>query len=93
MPVVFCSKVLIPSFDLSLIFLSGLTILRNRGYDSAGLASVSTHDPNGELHITKFASRDTTSDSIDLVKQHSSKHVGHGTGIAHTRWATHGGDH
>eukprot|EP00601_Ochromonadales_sp_CCMP2298_P019417 CAMPEP_0173296302 /NCGR_PEP_ID=MMETSP1143-20121109/14875_1 /TAXON_ID=483371 /ORGANISM="non described non described, Strain CCMP2298" /LENGTH=687 /DNA_ID=CAMNT_0014236119 /DNA_START=184 /DNA_END=2244 /DNA_ORIENTATION=+ len=67
--------------------LEGLTILQNRGYDSAGIATV---DKN-ELFVTKFASRDTTSDSIDLVRSNSGKHVGHVLGIGHTRWATHGG--
>lgn len=75
--------------DASGFILEGLTILRNRGYDSAGIATVS--DKGDELLITKFASRDSTADSIDLVKNHSAKHIGHVTGIGHTRWATHGG--
>jgi glucosamine--fructose-6-phosphate aminotransferase (isomerizing) len=75
--------------DATGFLLEGLTILRNRGYDSAGIASISAE--GAELYITKYASRDTTSDSIDLVRAHSSKHIGHGIGIAHTRWATHGG--
>lgn len=77
------------SEDASGFLLEGLTILRNRGYDSAGIASIS--DSGTELYVTKYASRDSTADSIDLVRAHASKHVGHGTGIAHTRWATHGG--
>mmetsp|Transcript_24596 Transcript_24596/g.22355 ORF Transcript_24596/g.22355 Transcript_24596/m.22355 type:complete len:685 (-) Transcript_24596:55-2109(-) len=69
--------------------LEGLTILKNRGYDSAGIATI---DRNGtELTVTKFASRDSTSDCIDLVRNEAYKHAGHSTGIAHTRWATHGG--
>lgn len=75
--------------DASGFILEGLTILRNRGYDSAGIATVS--DKGDELLITKYASRDSTADSIDLVKNHASKHIGHVTGIGHTRWATHGG--
>ena len=43
------------------------------------------------MTITKYASRDSTCDSIDLVREHASDHKGHITGIAHTRWATHGG--
>jgi glucosamine--fructose-6-phosphate aminotransferase (isomerizing) len=75
--------------DASGFVLEGLTILRNRGYDSAGIASIS---PDGEdLQVTKFASKDSTSDSIDLVRANSSKHVGHRIAIGHTRWATHGG--
>lgn len=69
--------------------LEGLTILRNRGYDSAGIASIS--DDGEELLVTKFASKDSTADSIDLVRNNSSKHIGHHIAIGHTRWATHGG--
>jgi hypothetical protein len=74
--------------DASGYILEGLTILKNRGYDSAGIATVSGDD---ELMVTKYASRDTTSDSIDLVRNNAQRHVGHMTGIGHTRWATHGG--
>jgi glucosamine--fructose-6-phosphate aminotransferase (isomerizing) len=69
--------------------LEGLTIMRNRGYDSAGIATI---DEEGhKIAVTKFASRETTGDSIDLVAAHSSAHDGNIVGIAHTRWATHGG--
>lgn len=74
--------------DASGFILEGLTILKNRGYDSAGIATVSDDE---ELMVTKFASRDTTSDSIDLVRNNAQRHVGHKSGIGHTRWATHGG--
>ena len=77
------------SDDASGYLLEGLTILRNRGYDSAGIASVS--DDGVELYVTKYASRDSTADSIDIVRAHAAKHCGHTIGIAHTRWATHGG--
>jgi glutamine---fructose-6-phosphate transaminase (isomerizing) len=68
--------------------LQGLTILENRGYDSAGIASI---DSNQELVVTKFASLDTTNDAIDKLKEHKDNHDDHQIGIAHTRWATHGG--
>jgi len=68
--------------------LDGLTILKNRGYDSAGIATVSIG--GDELQITKFASDGDKADSIKLVADHS-QHNGHTLGIAHTRWATHGG--
>jgi glucosamine--fructose-6-phosphate aminotransferase (isomerizing) len=75
--------------DASGFIIEGLTVLRNRGYDSAGLATVS--GDGEELLVTKYASRDSTSDSIDLVRMNAGKHTGHVTGIGHTRWATHGG--
>jgi glucosamine--fructose-6-phosphate aminotransferase (isomerizing) len=62
--------------------LEGLTILRNRGYDSAGVATTDGHG----MCLTKYASRESTSDSIDLVRANATKHAGHTTGIAHTRW-------
>ena len=84
--------------DVNSFLLEGLTILRNRGYDSAGMATVSdvssdeaSEEGGGGLYISKFASRDTTADSIDLLRANSNKHHGHHIGIAHTRWATHGG--
>ena len=73
--------------DASGFLLEGLTILRNRGYDSAGIATVGSSN----IKITKYASRESTADSIDLVRSNCSKHLGHTIGIAHTRWATHGG--
>lgn len=78
------------SEDANGFLLEGLTILRNRGYDSAGIATIA--NDGSELSVTKYASRDSTCDSIDLVRSNSvKKHIGHLTGIAHTRWATHGG--
>lgn len=58
-------------------------------YDSAGIATIG--DTGKHLLFTKYASRDSTGDSIDLVQAHLDKHAGHHVGIAHTRWATHGG--
>lgn len=74
--------------DAREFLLDGLTILKNRGYDSAGIATV-PHE-GGELLISKFASYGDKADSIELVKKHTVSH-GHTLGIAHTRWATHGG--
>eukprot|EP00339_Tiarina_fusa_P013163 CAMPEP_0117024498 /NCGR_PEP_ID=MMETSP0472-20121206/18189_1 /TAXON_ID=693140 ORGANISM="Tiarina fusus, Strain LIS" /NCGR_SAMPLE_ID=MMETSP0472 /ASSEMBLY_ACC=CAM_ASM_000603 /LENGTH=712 /DNA_ID=CAMNT_0004730949 /DNA_START=86 /DNA_END=2224 /DNA_ORIENTATION=+ len=74
--------------DAREFLLDGLTILKNRGYDSAGLATV----PNvgGKMDVAKYASDGNKADSIDLVR-HRSTSQGHTLGIAHTRWATHGG--
>ncbi|KAL7714880.1 Glutamine--fructose-6-phosphate aminotransferase [isomerizing] [Entamoeba marina] len=66
----------------------GLMILQNRGYDSAGIASLS--DDN-TITVTKYASAGSTSDSLKLLESHLNEHNGHKIGIAHTRWATHGG--
>lgn len=74
--------------DAREFLLDGLTILKNRGYDSAGIATVPS--TGGELSISKYASDGDKADSIELVAKHS-KHLGHSLGIAHTRWATHGG--
>ena len=71
--------------------LEGLGILENRGYDSAGLT---TYDAaTGELVTSKFASAGTTSDALERLRSPAvrARHRGHSVGIAHTRWATHGG--
>lgn len=75
--------------DARSILMEGLTVLQNRGYDSAGIATISPHD--NVLTVTKYASAGSTYDCIDLVKENSHRHKGHHVGIAHTRWATHGG--
>ncbi|MFA5946876.1 MAG: glutamine--fructose-6-phosphate transaminase (isomerizing) [Patescibacteria group bacterium] len=67
--------------------IDGLCILENRGYDSAGIATIGK---DKVLTATKFASRGT-SDAIATLKEHGAAHVGHQVGIGHTRWATHGG--
>ena len=69
--------------------LEGLHILQNRGYDSAGLTTINSA---GELVTTKYASVGSTSDSIKLLQNDAvPRHGGDRSGIAHTRWATHGG--
>jgi len=70
--------------------LEGLSILQNRGYDSAGVATLSAS--GDELLCSKFASVGSTSDSIGLLTAEAPKvHKGNVIGIGHTRWATHGG--
>jgi len=69
--------------------IEGLTILKNRGYDSAGIATMD--DKNPLLVVTKFASEGEKADGLNLVEQKSGLSNNHNIGIAHTRWATHGG--
>ncbi|CAM9112701.1 unnamed protein product [Phaeothamnion confervicola] len=76
------------SEDARAFLLEALSILRNRGYDSAGMATI---DEDKNLVVSKFASKGSTSDSYDLLRANSEMHDRHTVGIAHTRWATHGG--
>ena len=66
----------------------GLMILQNRGYDSAGISSINSQN---EIITTKYASVGTTSDSLKQLEDHLHEHKSNTIGIAHTRWATHGG--
>ena len=68
--------------DVAEILINGLHRLEYRGYDSAGVAVV---DPNHELHRVRCLGKVTALDEAVAVKPL----IG-GTGIAHTRWATHG---
>lgn len=68
------------------VLLAGLNILENRGYDSAGIATLTEGD---EVEVTKFASVGT-SDSLAALAEATSQHSGRVIGVAHTRWATHG---
>ncbi|PFH38657.1 glucosamine-fructose-6-phosphate aminotransferase [Besnoitia besnoiti] len=71
------------------VLMEGLELLQNRGYDSCGITSISAA---GELVTTKFASKGSTCDSIDILRREGKlRHAGNCVGIAHTRWATHGG--
>lgn len=65
--------------------LCGLKQLQNRGYDSAGICSIS----NNQFITTKYASTDKET-SLVLVEGEKEKHNDAYVSIGHTRWATHG---
>lgn len=64
----------------------GLKQLQNRGYDSAG---ISYFDTNDNIVTYKYAS--THENAIDKLIKHQYDDNEITCGIAHTRWATHGG--
>ena len=68
--------------DIAEILLEGLRRLEYRGYDSAGLAVV---DAQGQ--VTRLRRLGKVSNLVQAAEETSL--VG-GSGIAHTRWATHG---
>ena len=68
--------------DIAEILLEGLRRLEYRGYDSAGLAVV---DRQG--HVTRLRRLGKVQKLAEAAEQQPL--IG-GTGIAHTRWATHG---
>ncbi|HEY8024907.1 MAG TPA: glutamine--fructose-6-phosphate transaminase (isomerizing) [Burkholderiaceae bacterium] len=67
--------------NITPILVEGLKRLEYRGYDSCGVAL----HMNGQLKRSRSTSR-----VADLEHQISEAHLAGFTGIAHTRWATHG---
>ncbi|HWR87712.1 MAG TPA: glutamine--fructose-6-phosphate transaminase (isomerizing) [Acidiferrobacterales bacterium] len=67
--------------DVVPILIEGLKRLEYRGYDSAGVAII---DANGQLDRVRRPGKVAMVDSEARARLHG------GTGIAHTRWATHG---
>ena len=68
--------------DVAEILVEGLRRLEYRGYDSAGVAVV-----DSECQLTRVRRLGKVQELADAVE---AEHVAGGTGIAHTRWATHG---
>ena len=71
----------VASRDITPILVEGLRRLEYRGYDSCGVA---VYD-NGELRRARSTER-----VAELAEGIKRDHVSGFTGIAHTRWATHG---
>ncbi|MDA4135630.1 MAG: glutamine--fructose-6-phosphate transaminase (isomerizing) [Thaumarchaeota archaeon] len=68
--------------EIAPILVEGLKRVEYRGYDSAGIATV--HD--GEIEVRKDVGRVAELDADEDISSMPGK-----TGMAHTRWATHGG--
>ena len=69
--------------DITDVLVEGLKRLEYRGYDSAGVALL---DEQGEIQRQRVSGR--VMNLQNMIRQ-SPEISGH-TGIAHTRWATHG---
>src|SRR5947207_2652802 len=67
--------------DIVPVLVEGLRRLEYRGYDSCGVAVLF----DGQIGRVRSVAR-----VADLAVQVGEKHFGGATGIAHTRWATHG---
>lgn len=68
--------------DISTILLEGLRRLEYRGYDSAGIAVIDSHN-----RLKRVRMQGKVQNLADAMQETAI--LGH-TGIAHTRWATHG---
>lgn len=71
------------------ILINGLRRLEYRGYDSAGIAMIKSQDTNNKKQIIESVRAVGKID--ELAKKVKDKNLMGTVGIAHTRWATHGG--
>ena len=69
------------------ILFEGLIQLKNRGYDSSGIATINAENT---IVVNKYASNNKI-DAYDELFKTLYNHCNSTIGIAHTRWATHGG--
>ena len=67
------------------LLIDGVRRLEYRGYDSTGLAVI--EGAGADARLARLVS---TARVADLALQAEAKHLAAGTGISHTRWATHG---
>ena len=67
--------------EVTSTILNSLRKLEYRGYDSAGIASINSHN---KLVVTKRKGK------VSRLESALSKSETYNLGIAHTRWATHG---
>ncbi len=72
----------VASREVGAILLEGLKRLEYRGYDSAGLALI-----EAEGQLTRLRRMGKVAELVSACREHSPSGS---TGIAHTRWATHG---
>ncbi|KAL3798593.1 hypothetical protein ACHAWO_014002 [Cyclotella atomus] len=73
-------------FDARKFLLDGLEKIKTRGYDGAGIATMSPQQR--QMVVVKKSSPDDNVDPIKMVRESSTPLPHHTIGIAHTRWAT-----
>jgi glucosamine--fructose-6-phosphate aminotransferase (isomerizing) len=73
--------------DIVSVLVQGLQRLEYRGYDSCGIAVHNDSLPGQDHGLRRARSTDRVSELMTQVKM---DHIASATGIAHTRWATHG---